>query len=277
MEKLNLTEPAKIKVAATFNSAADHYDDAPLAYWDVIGRRTVDRLDLRRGFTVLDVGCGTGASALPAAERVGPSGRILGVDLADKLLDLARAKAAKRRLHNVEFRQGDMTALGFPDGNFDAVVSVFSVFFVSDMEGLVRELWRMVKPGGKLAITTWGPRNLEPAHTAWRESVQAERPDLYSPSRRWDRIALPQQVRKLMEDGGVSNAEVVLESGSQVLRTPEDWWTIVMGTGLRGTVDAMDGKTAARIRDHNISWVRDHRVESVEINVIYAVATKELG
>ncbi len=71
MEKLNLTEPAKIKVAATFNSAADHHDDAPLAYWDVIGRRTVDRLDLRRGFTVLDVGCGTGASALPAAERVG--------------------------------------------------------------------------------------------------------------------------------------------------------------------------------------------------------------
>src|SRR6266702_2648558 len=165
MEKLNLTEPAKIKVAATFDSEADHYDDAPLAYWDVIGRRTIDRLDLRRGFTVLDVGCGTGASALPAAERVGPSGRILGVDLADKLLDLARAKAAKRRLHNAEFRQGDMTALGFPDGNFDAVVSVLSVFFVSDMEDLVRELWRMVKPGGKLAITTWGPRNIDPKRT----------------------------------------------------------------------------------------------------------------
>ncbi len=277
MEKLNLTEPAKIKVAATFNSAADHHDDAPLAYWEVIGRRTVDRLQLRPGFTVLDVGCGTGASALPAAERVDPGGRVLGVDLAEKLLDLARAKAAKHKLQNVEFRQDDMTALGFPDGNFDAVVSVFSVFFVSDMEGLVRELWRMVKPGGKLAITTWGPRNLEPAHTVWRESVRVERPDLYSPSRRWDRIALPQQVLKLMEDGGVSNAEVVLESRSQVLRTPEDWWTIVMGTGLRGTVDAMDGKTATRIRDHNIGWVRDHRVESVEINVIYAVATKELG
>ena len=47
-----------------------------------------------------------------------------------------------------------------------------------------------------------------------------------------------------------------------------------MGTGLRGTVDAMDGKTAARIRDRNIGWVRDHRVQSVEINVIYAVAKK---
>ena len=277
MEKLNLTESAKIKVAATFNSAADHYENAPLAYWEVIGRRTVDRLQLRRGSTVLDVGCGTGASALPAAERVDTGGRVLGVDLAEKLLDLARAKAAKRKLRNVEFRQGDMTALGFPDGNFDAVVSVFSVFFVSDMEGLVRELWRMVKPGGKLAITTWGPCNLEPAHTVWRESVQAERPDLYSPSRRWDRIALPQQVRKLMEDGGVSNAEVVLESASQALRAPEDWWAIVMGTGMRGTVDAMDGKTAAHIRDCNIDWVRDHGVESVEINVIYAVATKEAG
>ena len=46
----------------------------------------------------------------------------------------------------------DMTALGFPDGHFDAVVSVFSIFFVPDMKGLVRELWRMVRPGGKLAV-----------------------------------------------------------------------------------------------------------------------------
>lgn len=61
------------------------------------------------------------------------------------MLERARAKVAARGLTNVEFRIGDMTSSGYPDQSFDAVISVFSVFFVPDMEGLVRELWRMVR------------------------------------------------------------------------------------------------------------------------------------
>src|SRR6266849_3815891 len=119
MKALPLTDPAKIKAATTYNSAAAHFDDAPLAFWERYGRRTVGRLDLKRGSTVLDVGCGTGASALPAAEVVGPDGTVLGVDLAEKLLEQAQAKAAHRHLHNVEFRLADMTDLGFPDEHFE--------------------------------------------------------------------------------------------------------------------------------------------------------------
>jgi ubiquinone/menaquinone biosynthesis C-methylase UbiE len=60
-----------------------------------------------------------------------------------------------------------MERLGYPDERFDAIVSVFSIFFVSDMASQVRELWRMVRPGGSLAITTWGPRMFEPGASAW--------------------------------------------------------------------------------------------------------------
>jgi ubiquinone/menaquinone biosynthesis C-methylase UbiE len=89
-----------------------------------------------------------------------------------------RTKALAAGLDNIEFRLADMTALKNPDGSFDAVVSVFSIFFVPDMEGLVRELWRMVRPGGKLAVTTWGPRIFEPAYSRWLIAVGKERPDL---------------------------------------------------------------------------------------------------
>jgi len=156
MRELHLTDPAKIKAATTYNSAADHFDDGPLAFWDRYGRRTVGRLDLKPGSSVLDVGCGTGASALPAAEVVGPNGTVLGVDLAEKMLRQARAKAAQRHLQQVEFRLADMTDLGFPDQHFEVIISVFSLFFVPDMQALIRDLWRMVKPSGQLAITTWG-------------------------------------------------------------------------------------------------------------------------
>jgi ubiquinone/menaquinone biosynthesis C-methylase UbiE len=83
------------------------------------------------------IGCGTGASALPAAQAVGPNGLVIGVDWSARLLDRARDKAKALGPSNVEFQCADMTSLGYPDGRFDALVSVFSIFFVPDMEGLV--------------------------------------------------------------------------------------------------------------------------------------------
>lgn len=96
-----------------------------------------------------------------------------------------------------------MTNLGFPDNHFDAVISVFSVFFIPDMEASVRELWRMVKSGGKLGITTWGPRFFEPAYAVWREAVRVERPDLYNTFNPWDRITSPEQLHHSARVGGV--------------------------------------------------------------------------
>ena len=271
----NLTDPGKIKAAKTYDSASDHFDDAPLAFWNTTGHRTVQRLGLRPGASVLDVACGTGASAFPAAEIVGPNGKVIATDVAEQMLVLGRAKANERHLGNIEFRFGDMTDLGFPDRHFDAVVCVFGIFFVSDMESLVGELWRMVRPGGHLAITTWGPRIFEPAYTAWNEALRSERPDLLTSFNPWDRITEVGQVKELMLNGGVPNARVVPEKGSQTLESPEDWWTIAMGSGLRGTIDAMDGDASERIRDNNVSWIRENGVTSIEINVIYAAATKD--
>ncbi len=132
-------EQAKSRSAATFNAASDFYDHEANSFWERFGRRTIERLGLRPGARVLDVCCGSGASAIPAAEAVGPSGSVLGVDLSEDLLELARAKARSRRLANIEFRAGDMLALDLPDSAFDAVVCVFGVF-VPDMSAAAREL-----------------------------------------------------------------------------------------------------------------------------------------
>jgi ubiquinone/menaquinone biosynthesis C-methylase UbiE len=162
-----MPEDAKQRAASTYNTAADAFDDPPLSFWDYFGKKTVDRLSLQTGARVLDVCCGSGASAIPAAEVVGPSGLVIGVDLADKLLELARAKAQHRLLQNISFQCADMLALDYPGESFDAVICVFGIFFVPDMSSAVRELWHFVRPGGKLAITTWGSNVLEPANSAF--------------------------------------------------------------------------------------------------------------
>ena len=86
----------RARAARTYNLASDNYDDPANSFWQRFGSRTVDRLKLRHGMRVLDVCCGSGASALAAAEEVGPNGYVLGVDLATELLSLARSKASSR-------------------------------------------------------------------------------------------------------------------------------------------------------------------------------------
>lgn len=148
--------------AATYNAAVDLFDAPALGFWNRHGRRAVDLAGLRPGERVLDVGCGTGASALPAADAVGETGQVVGIDVAEKMLVRARAKAAALSLHNLRFRTADMRQSGEADEHFDAVISVFSIFFIEDMEGQLAELWRKVKPGGRLVVGVWGPRCSNP-------------------------------------------------------------------------------------------------------------------
>src|ERR1700757_1094802 len=112
--KANMPENAQDRAAFAYNAAADFYDASPLSFWDYFGRRTIELASLQIGSRVLDVCCGTGASALPAAEAVGPNGQVIGLDLADQLLELARTKAVQRNLGNVEFELGDMLSMRFP-------------------------------------------------------------------------------------------------------------------------------------------------------------------
>ncbi len=230
---------AQTKAATTYNAAADCFDHPVNTFWDRFGRNTINRLDLKPGLRVLDVCCGSGASALPAAEQVGADGQVIGIDLAENLLNLARSKASNQGLTNVEFQLGDMLATGFADSSFDAVVCVFGIFFVPDMPTAVRELWRVLRPGGKLAITTWGQDFFEPANAVFWSVVRDVRPELYKGFSAWDRITEPATLMAMLNEGGIPEASIIAERGTHPIASPEDWWTMVLGSGYRGTIDQM--------------------------------------
>ena len=110
----------------------------------------VAALALHPGERIIDVGCGTGNAAIVAA-RAGATA--VGIDLAERLLDVARRRAEAEALH-AEFGVGDAVELPVSDGSFDAAVSVFGVIF-ADAEAAARELLRVVRPGGRIVVTTW--------------------------------------------------------------------------------------------------------------------------
>jgi len=260
--------------AATYAVAADHFDDPALSFWDRFGRQTVTRIGLHPGDRVLDACCGTGASALPTAHIVGAAGQVLGFDLAEPALALARAKAHAQGLANVEFRAADLENTGLPSESFDAVVCVFGVFFLADMAAAVAELWRLVRPGGVLAVTVWGPRFLEPATTAFWAAVAAKSPNLVGGFHPWTRVTDPAALSQLFHAGGAATPTVEAEPGTHPLAQPEDWWTIVLGTGYRATVEQLDPAAVRHVRAGCIAWLREHEVRELETNVVYARAHK---
>uniref|UniRef100_B8HW44 Methyltransferase type 11 n=1 Tax=Cyanothece sp. (strain PCC 7425 / ATCC 29141) TaxID=395961 RepID=B8HW44_CYAP4 len=263
------------RTAAVFNTASDYFDAPALSFWSRFGQQTINRLSLGLGDRVLDVCCGTGASAIPAAVCVGPTGQVLGIDLAESLLQLARQKAQQQGLENIEFQCGDFENLGLPNESFDAIICVFGIFFVPDMLAAMQELWRMVRSGGKLAITSWGKQVFEPANQMFWDAVEAERPDLVRKFTPWDRINEPALLQALLEAGGATQVEVFTEITTYELAAPEDWWTMVLGGGLRGTIEQLDVAAQKRVRQSNLDFLQTNGVTSLDVEVLYALAQKQ--
>src|ERR1044071_7151544 len=248
-------DDAQRRAAFAYNAAADFYDASPLGFWNYFGRKTIERLSLQNGSRVLDACCGAGASALSAAEFVGSKGKVIGVDIAQALLDSAQAKAAQRHLGNAQFELGDLLSLRFPNESFDAAVCVFGIFFVPDMAAGVRELWRCVRPGGQLAVTTWGPKLFEPANSAFWASINDVRADLYKGFNPWDRIDNPASLMKIMRDGGVESAKIADENRLHPISSAEDWWAIVLGPGYRGRIEQLNPSELERVKEGNFAFI----------------------
>jgi SAM-dependent methyltransferase len=264
----------KALIRATFNAAARHFDDAPLFFWDRCGTRTVELAGVAPGDRVLDVCCGTGAAALPAAQRVGPSGRVVGVDLAEQLLVRARAKARARGLDNVRFVEGDMAHLDVVDNSMDVVTCVFGLYYAQEQASALAELWRTVRAGGTLAVTTWGRRALEPANTMYLDALGAERPDLDARGRMpWGHLDEPAALTEVFADAGAPPPTIVQETLVHPL-TADDFWTVVLGSGYRIAVDAIGPDAANRVRSALRHRMDAEQVQEVTADVMYARAVK---
>jgi ubiquinone/menaquinone biosynthesis C-methylase UbiE len=273
MAEQPLSEHA-LRAARTYGAAADHYGLPSLGFWDRFGAATVSRLRLAAGASVLDLCCGAGASAICCAHAVGPGGAVLGIDAAPPLLEQARDRATREGLANIEFRLGDATATGLPDGGFDAVVCVFGVFFAADMAAFVAEMWRLARPGGVLAVTTWGPGLFEPANSQFWEAVSQVEPSLYKAFNPWDEITTPEALAGLFARAGVPGPAVAAAAGQHQLGHPDRFWDIVLGTGYRATVDALSQEQRDRVRGWLLSELRSRAVTTVRTDVVFGTARR---
>ncbi|MGD9902198.1 MAG: class I SAM-dependent methyltransferase [Vicinamibacterales bacterium] len=224
--------------AATTNGPVQAHNQRPAAMWssggadyDQISRGIADsiehavlRLDPRPGERILDLCTGTGWTSRLVARR---GATVTGADMAAGLLEAARANAAASGLA-VDYRIGDAEQLPFADGAFDAVISTYGVMFVSRPEAAAAEMARVVRPGGRLALTTWTPDGHVFSMFKVMKTYMPPPPTPAPPSPfAWGR---PERIRELLGEA----FDLRFEAGTSYYREPSPeaaWTTFSVGYG----------------------------------------------
>jgi SAM-dependent methyltransferase len=151
-----------------------------------VAERVVEIADPAWGSSVIDIGCGPGTASFPAAKRVGPGGRVLGVDLAAPMVAWAERKAESQGITQARFAVGDAEDLAeVPDAAFDAAVSNFAVIFAPDAARAIAEVARVLKPGSVFVMSVWLPVGIVAETTALLDSVTPPPPEGASTPGSW--------------------------------------------------------------------------------------------
>ena len=189
---------------------------------------------IKPGDRVLDVACGTGILARDAADRVGPTGRVIGFDLNDGMLAVARRLRAE-----IDWRQGDAGRLPFEDSAFDVVMSQFALMFFPERVAALREMWRVLASRGRLAVAVCAPIARTKGYSVLAGLLRREADDRAAAMvEGYFALGDEAELQRLCTAAGVAGASVVTREGWARFASIDELVRIeIKGSPLAGLVD----------------------------------------
>jgi ubiquinone/menaquinone biosynthesis C-methylase UbiE len=216
-------------------SAAEVYEDFFVpALFQQWAARVADAAKIEAGQRVLDVACGTGCLARELLLRVGSRGSVVGIDLNEGMLNVARHKAPE-----IDWRQGSAESLPFEDNSFDAVLCQFALMFFTDRRAAIREMLRVLRPGGRLAVAVWDQVDNSPGYAVVTGLLERLFGDNAATALRAPfNLGDLQTLRSEFDEAGVSDIEIKTLPGTARFSSIKDWmYTDVKGWTLADMID----------------------------------------
>ena len=190
-----------------------------------VSKRLVEVAGIRAGDRVLDVAAGLGEPALTAAQAVGPEGEVVATDISPEMLSYARERAAAAGIENVEFVEAEASSLDFPPESFDAALSRWGIIFEPEAEAAAARIRSFLKPGGRMAISSWGPPERVPMLAVPMRTVMARLNVSPPPPGTPGPLSRPtnEAIAGILEGGGFSDIQVEQLEVELEWDSPEDF------------------------------------------------------
>lgn len=262
----------KQKVTASFDMASDGYDCHSLRFFVDSASYLIRTMQLEGSENLLDIATGTGHVAVAAAQVL-KNGRVTGIDLSEKMLQRAVSKAKGMNLQNVTFKRCDIESMGFDENVFDAALCAFGLFFLPDMENGLRCISRVLKPGGKFAITGFTPSMMMPLREMFLARIKEYGID--GPQRLWMKMDSPEKIQGLLNGAGYRDIQVVSKQMGYYLKSSQEWWDVLWNSGYRGLISQLSGGELERFRNEHlkeVNGVADEHGIWLEVEVLFARA-----
>jgi SAM-dependent methyltransferase len=204
---------------------------------------------------VLDVATGTAAAAVAFAQAVGPQGRVQAVDFSGAMLDKADANIRKMALNNIDLHEMDAQKLDFKSGYFHYVVCSYGLFFMPDMQAALNDWVRVLRPGGKLAFTSFEESAFQPMLDHFIESLQAfgvQLPDEPFGARRINSV---EHCHELLDKAGLESPHTEIIQVGYHLPDEHAWWEVVLSTGMRAFYEQVPENRRDAFRNEHLAFV----------------------
>ncbi|UYP18179.1 class I SAM-dependent methyltransferase [Rhodococcus sp. Z13] len=269
------------ETARTFDEASESFDELTPLVWGPAGQVLAFRTGIGPGDRVLDVCCGTGASALPAAMAAGPDGRVHAVDIADELLEHGRLVAERRGLKNIDFVCADATTWeplsDVPEQGYDALTISYGVFFLPHMDRSFGRLVSQVRHGGRVGVTVWRAGAMEEFSDLVFDVVGRWSPrmrDRGSLRHRTPlhRIDTPAALEEWLVAAGTHTVEIGTLS-NLLPATEELCWALVTGSGMRGMLAGLDDPQVEEVRQALADEVTARGLHTIDATTLVGTAT----
>lgn len=258
----------KAQVRAQFNTVAPEYDAGPGCFAH-FGRRLVTVSNLGPGQHVLDVASGRGAVLFPAAEAVGPTGKVVGIDLAQEMARTTNDEAARRGL-NAQVQVMDAEYIDFPNEAFDRVLCGFGIMFFPDQDRALAEFKRVLKPGGQIGISTWRSSQTTEMNSALADSGMRQ-------PRQPGWITESKDLSEMLIRAGFTDVSVDMDTQLFRYSNVDEYWSAARGTGMRGVLDALGAVEREQVHTALAKRLRSHqRSDGIYLQATALLATARL-
>jgi ubiquinone/menaquinone biosynthesis C-methylase UbiE len=225
-----------------FTRSASSYER--IRYFPIFGEWLVEIAQIPEGAKVLDVACGRGAVLFPAAERVGTSGHVIGIDLAEGMAHETEAEIQRRGLTQAEACQMDAEHLTFPDSTFDFVLCGFSLQFFPHLEQALSEFKRVLKPDGHIAVTTWGGDDDE--RWNWYDDLR----EAYGAVVKLGSQSLdkPEEIQRWFSQAGFVDIQISTKELDMVFLDENEWWNMEWSISGRAGLEKLSLEDLERFK-----------------------------